>query len=252
MEMTGSGGCFFNLYEMDIRAVTNEIINSLKSLQDNKRKAMSERNYPSALEIIGVTVPNIKKVLKELIQTTKNWPVNDKKQLAIELTQTNYHECHHLAYYYLEKEKKILKALTKDEVLKLGACLDNWVLVDSYCTFILGVHWRIGNISDEYIHQLASSENVWDRRCALVSTVALNQPARGGKGDTLQTIAVCETAVGDKHPMVVKALSWALRVLIGHDRQAVESFLLTHNDNLHNQIKREVLNKLDTGLKNPK
>ncbi len=227
------------------------IIKTLQQLQDDKRKAMSENNYPSALEIIGVTSPNIKKVLEELRQITREWPVEDKKQLAVELTQTNFHECHHLAYYYIEKEKKTLKELSKNEVLKLGACLDNWVLVDSYCTFILGVHWRMGNISDEYIHQLAGSENVWERRCALVSTVALNQPARGGKGDAVRTIAVCEKAVADKHPMIVKALSWALRVLIGHDREAVEVFLHTYQDQLHNQIKREVRNKLDTGLKNP-
>jgi 3-methyladenine DNA glycosylase AlkD len=51
--------------------------------------------------------------------------------------------------------------------------------------------------------------------------------------------------------MVVKALSWALRQLVVHDRDAVWSFLKEHDDVLAARVKREVRNKLTTGLKNP-
>jgi len=52
--------------------------------------------------------------------------------------------------------------------------------------------------------------------------------------------------------MVVKALSWALRSLIRWNRRAVQEFLAEHDDVLAARVKREVRNKLETGLKNPK
>jgi 3-methyladenine DNA glycosylase AlkD len=234
-----------------IQTTINDAIDSLKTFKEEKRKSMAESNHPTQLEIIGVTNPNTKKVLNELRYIVKDWSIEDKKQLAIDLVQTNYFECHLLAYYYLEKDKKLLESLTFEEVQKLAVSLDNWVLIDTYSTFILGYLWRFGTIKDDYIHELLKSENVWLRRTAVVSTVALNQTARGGSGDTLRTIAVCEKVAHEKHHMIVKALSWALRVLIKTDRQAVIGFLMDHDDKLHNQVKREVNNKLDTGLKNP-
>jgi 3-methyladenine DNA glycosylase AlkD len=52
--------------------------------------------------------------------------------------------------------------------------------------------------------------------------------------------------------MVVKALSWALRVLARRDAPAVKAFLAQHKGALHARVVREVRNKLRTGLKNPK
>ncbi|MBN1559323.1 DNA alkylation repair protein [candidate division KSB1 bacterium] len=51
--------------------------------------------------------------------------------------------------------------------------------------------------------------------------------------------------------MVIKALSWALRELIPHDREAVQSFLSENAHVLASRVKREVKNKLTTGVKNP-
>ena len=58
--------------------------------------------------------------------------------------------------------------------------------------------------------------------------------------------------VDDHKDMIVKALSWALRELVVHDPQAVEGFLEEHEEVLAARVKREVRNKLMTGLKNPK
>jgi 3-methyladenine DNA glycosylase AlkD len=51
--------------------------------------------------------------------------------------------------------------------------------------------------------------------------------------------------------MVAKAMSWALRELVVHDRKGVEAFLAAHDDLLAARVKREVRNKLTTGLKHP-
>ena len=56
----------------------------------------------------------------------------------------------------------------------------------------------------------------------------------------------------DHDDMVVKGLSWALRELVPMDREAVVAFLEDYDGVLAARVKREVRNKLETGLKNPK
>ena len=56
----------------------------------------------------------------------------------------------------------------------------------------------------------------------------------------------------DHEDMVQKALSWALRELVWHDRGAVQHFLDAHDEHLAARVKREVRNKLTSGLKNPR
>jgi 3-methyladenine DNA glycosylase AlkD len=56
--------------------------------------------------------------------------------------------------------------------------------------------------------------------------------------------------VDDHDDIVAKAISWALRELIVHDPAAVRDFLERYADQLAARVKREVKNKLETGLKN--
>lgn len=89
------------------------------------------------------------------------------------------------------------------------------------------------------------------QKSELVSTTGLNVRTRGGRGDAPRTLAVCKMLVDDPDDMVVKAMSWALRELISHDPTAVQNFLIENENRLAARIKREVQNKLETGLKNP-
>jgi 3-methyladenine DNA glycosylase AlkD len=58
--------------------------------------------------------------------------------------------------------------------------------------------------------------------------------------------------VDDHDDMPVKAMSWALRALVPHDPDAVREFLDAYDDLLAARVKREVRNKLTTGLKTPR
>jgi 3-methyladenine DNA glycosylase AlkD len=98
----------------------------------------------------------------------------------------------------------------------------------------------------------AKSPNRWWRRAALVSTVPLNNNARGGQGDVNRTLKICRMLISDRDDMVIKALSWALRELSKRDPLPVSSFLEQYDEQLAPRVKREVTNKLKTGLKNPR
>jgi 3-methyladenine DNA glycosylase AlkD len=58
--------------------------------------------------------------------------------------------------------------------------------------------------------------------------------------------------LGDPDDMVVKAMSWSLRELAKQDPKVVETFLLKEEDRLSSRVKREVLNKINTGVKSPR
>jgi 3-methyladenine DNA glycosylase AlkD len=157
-----------------------------------------------------------------------------------------------VAYELLLYHRPALRSLGAAELEHLGRGIDSWDKVDTFATYLSGPAWREKQVSDELIHQWACSDDRWWRRAALVSTVPLNLKARGGKGDTARTLAVCRLLVNDHDDMIVKAMSWALRALIVHDAEAVRAFLAEHDKSLAARVKREVQNKLKTGLKNPR
>jgi len=92
----------------------------------------------------------------------------------------------------------------------------------------------------------------WLGALALVSTVPLNSRTHGGRGDPTRTLRVGRMLMDDREPMVVKALSWALRELAKREPAAVRSFLGEYSGRLPALVLREVRNKLETGLKNPR
>jgi 3-methyladenine DNA glycosylase AlkD len=129
--------------------------------------------------------------------------------------------------------------------------LSGWGSIDLYGVTVVGQAWRGGLVSDARILAWARSPDRWRRRLALVATVPLNARARGGTGDPRRTLRVCRMLLGDTDPMVVKAMSWALRELVKQDPKAVQGFLVNEANRLPSLVKREVLNTIKTGVKSP-
>jgi 3-methyladenine DNA glycosylase AlkD len=142
--------------------------------------------------------------------------------------------------------------LNEARLRQLGRGLANWGEVDAFACYLSGPAWREGQVRDSVVHRWAVSTYRWWRRVAVVSTVALNNTARGGSGDTVRTLAVCELVKGDSDDMVRKALSWALRELARKDPDTVRAFVRSNEGGLAARVVREVRNKLETGLKNPR
>jgi 3-methyladenine DNA glycosylase AlkD len=164
-------------------------------------------------------------------------------------------EPHHqrwLAYELIRYHPAAFQATGEAALTELGQGMASWDTVDAFARTLSGPAWLKGRISDQVIHAWAKSDDLWWRRAALVSTVALNMRSHGGQGDTDRTLTVCRMLVADHEDMIVKAMSWALRELLVHDPEAVTAFMRDHEADLAARVKREVNNKLKTGLKNPK
>lgn len=235
---------------MDTGTVVQEILEALEDLGDPKRKELSKTYFPTSMKVIGVTSPEMKAVIGALKSRFRSWSEQEWIGLCKDLVSTEIFECQAMAFEIIGRNKKILGVLTRGDLTGLGRNLDNWASVDGYSVGIYGVLWGRGVVTDLDIQRLLGSDNHWERRVAVVSTVALNLKSRGGTGDTLRTIAVCEKVVGDHHDMIQKALSWALRELSKRDRESVVSFMERHGPRLARRVVREVSHKLDFGTKN--
>ena len=227
----------------------NDIVETLRTLGSAERVAKSRTMYPTSMEVIGVSNPDLKTVVKELHLLMKEQDREEFISLAEELVNSKIIECQMLAWLLLEKAN-LISSISRRELKRLEGILDNWVSVDTYGVIVYGVLWRLGTVSDDEIFSLQDSNDFWYRRLALVATVSLNLRSRGGSGDTTRTLAVCERAVGDKNDMIVKALSWALRSLIAWDREAVSRFLNKYEQLLAGRVVKEVSHKLEYGTKN--
>ncbi|HET6332376.1 MAG TPA: DNA alkylation repair protein [Polyangiales bacterium] len=154
---------------------------------------------------------------------------------------------HELVHFHTEAASQLSAAWLN----RLGKGNSEWHHVDPFATYLLGPAWRVGRVTDAEIARWARSQDHWRRRSALVATVALNNTARGGRGDTTRTLAVCDLLRSDREDMVVKAMSWALRELSRKDPKAVKQYIARYESELAPRVLREVRNKLGTGLKNP-
>lgn len=237
---------------VQLSELVKQIIAELHNRVNHERKEMAKTYYPTAMQVIGVTNPDIRDLYKTIKPILKTLSPRERIDLVHSLLDTNIFECMQFGFDSIIKEKKIMTELTADDVRRFDRNQDNWVSVDYFSACFLGVAWREGLITDQEIQHKIDSENFWHRRQALVATLGWNQKARGGTGNTEKTLWVCQQLIDDHHDMINKALSWALRELSKTDKPAVEKFMVTYHSRLHGRVRREVGNKLLTGLKNPK
>jgi 3-methyladenine DNA glycosylase AlkD len=190
-----------------------------------------------------VSVESIRRERREWSARLRDAPAAEVLALADSLVE----ERRWFAYELVDHHRGAREALDLERVERLGRGLADWAAVDAFGRYISGPAWRRGLIADDAVAAWAASPDRWWRRAALVSTVPLNLRAAGGSGDTPRTLAVCAQLAADRDDMVVKALSWALRELVFWDPDAVRAFLAGHD--LAPRVRREVVNKLETGRK---
>jgi 3-methyladenine DNA glycosylase AlkD len=220
---------------------TNELARAeaLAAEMDAELRALPVRNAPSERAVRRRYSRRLREAPAELVMAVARRLIDDYGHRGD-------------AYELIGDHRAAFASLGVDELEALGEGINSWWTVDGFARTLAGPAWLAGQIGDEVIDGWAGSADRWWRRAALVSTVALNVRSHGGTGDTPRTLAVCRQLADDHDDMVVKALSWALRELVVHDPDGVRGFLAEHEDALAARVKREVTNKLTTGLKNPR
>jgi 3-methyladenine DNA glycosylase AlkD len=100
--------------------------------------------------------------------------------------------------------------------------INNWDLVDLSCREVVGGQLlALGDWSP--LKKLTRSDNLWERRIAIVSTWTMIRA-----GDLQPTFTISELLLGDPEDLIHKAVGWMLREAGKRDRPALEAFLEQH------------------------
>jgi len=205
----------------------------------------------AAMQALPVqNTPAMREVRRAYSKKIKPWEADQVLQLAEALLLLP--GMRWIGYELVRFHAGAFCSLEAKQLERLGQGIDSWESVDTFARVLSGPAWLRGQVPDDVIHAWARSPDLWWRRAALVSTVALNAKVDRGPGDVPRTLRVCRMLVDDSEDMVVKAMSWALRELVPHNPVALRTFLREHDGALTARIKREVENKLRTGLKTPR
>ena len=223
----------------------NGVEAALRARGNPERAAFTAHYFPTSMEILGVSTPEMRAVLAPC----RKLPPAEMIALCRTLIAGGTHEGRQAAYDLLDRSARARALLGADEIETLGRGMDNWASVDAYACGLAGRAWNAGQLDEARVLRWARSPDRWWRRAALVSTVPLNMKSRGGRGDPGRTLPACEALAGDPDDMVAKALSWALRALLPH--AAGEVLALVARPEVAARVRREVLNKHRTGLKLP-
>jgi 3-methyladenine DNA glycosylase AlkD len=196
--------------------------------------------------------PSMRAVRKRWSTALRGAPADEVLATAAALEARSDQTSKWLAYELIRFHPGAFAAVTEAEIEGFAARAQSWYAVDALGTILTGALWAQERLADARIEAWSRSTDWWLRRSALVATVGLNARASGGPGDAARTLAICRHLAADRDDMVVKALSWALRVLSQRDRPAAEAFLAEMDGVLAPRVKREVRHKLSTGLKTPR
>jgi 3-methyladenine DNA glycosylase AlkD len=105
--------------------------------------------------------------------------------------------------------------------LRHTRCANNWDLVDASAPYIVGEHLKTRPRG--LLDQLAASKSLWERRIAIISTLALIRARELG-----DTLGIAETLLSDPHDLIHKATGWMLRETGKASGDSLRNFLEQH------------------------
>lgn len=170
--------------------------------------------YAEGDMFIGVTVPHIRLVAKKYSDLSLN---------KIEkLLDSRIHEERLLSLLILvdqyEKGDSHQKKIIHKFYLSHTQHINNWDLVDLSCYKIVGSYLLDKDRS--VLYQLAESDNLWERRIAIISTFQFIR-----HNEFEDTFKIAKVLLRDKHDLIHKAVGWMLREVGKRDLTAEKEFL---------------------------
>lgn len=202
-----------------------DVRKELKSMADPDKAAILQRffktgpgYYGEGDIFIGVMVPQSRQIAKKFSQL----PLREIRTLLY----SHVHEERLVALLILAwRYSSSLNSMEKEEIAKFYLehikQVNNWDLVDLSAPNILGAH--LVDRDDRrrrLLYRLAGSENVWERRIAILATLHFIR-----NDDFSETLKIAGMMLHDMHDLIHKAVGWMLREVGKRDAAAEEAFL---------------------------
>lgn len=226
-----------------------QILEALQFLSNPEKKDFlpyffktGKGEYAEGDKFIGVVVPDSRKIVKEFWQKAE---ISDVQ----EILKSEFHEMRLVALLILvnkfekSKEEKEQKKLV-DFYLKNTKYINNWDLVDLSCYKLLG-RYCFENQKDNVLRKLSNSENMWEKRIAIVAT--MHHIKKGKTFDLTQELVL--NNLNHPHDLMHKANGWLLREIGNKDEEILLDFLRKHYQNMPRTTLRYAIEKLDEDLR---
>ncbi len=173
--------------------------------------------YAAGDIILGITVPDCRRIARDYyglglnqIQSLLTSKIHEIRFIALVILVHNFDKAN-------ETERENIVNL----YLQNTAHVNNWDLVDQSCYKILG-EWLVDK-NRSILKKLAKSPSLWERRIAIVSTLAFIR-----KGQIDDTLYLVKLLLADKHDLIHKATGWMLREAYKKNYKRIEEFIETN------------------------
>ena len=209
---------------------SSDVISALKEISDeSKVKILSnffktgEGQYGSGDIFWGIKVPDNRKVAKQFTSL----PINEVS-IIIENPVHEVRLCGFLILVDKYQSNKKNREAQKEIVsyfLSKAKYANNWDLVDLSAPKILG-DWlsktesEDSDINTDILYHFAQSENLWERRIAIVTTWTMIR-----NGNIEDTYRLADILMTDTHDLIRKAVGWMIRETGKQNRDKMKTYL---------------------------
>jgi 3-methyladenine DNA glycosylase AlkD len=195
-----------------------------------------EGQYGEGDMFIGVRMGRVFALAKEFI----DMPPDEIEKLL----ESEIHEVKAGALSIMDKQGRRNKAPQSrrkelfDLYLRRMERINNWDLVDLGAPYVVGRY--LFDKPRDVLYELARSENVWERRTAIVSTSYFIR-----QGEVTATFKVAEMLLDDEHDLIHKAVGGWLREAGKRDRRRMLRFLDEYAATMPRTMLRYTIEHLD-------
>ena len=217
----------------------DEIKKRLRKLGNKERAKVSRRyfktgpgEYGEGDIFLGIPVPELRKLAK----TYRHLTLKDTTKLL----QSPIHEERLLALLILIHIFSAGDESMKKEIFNLylnnTRYINNWDLVDASAQHVVGAY--LVYKSKKVLYRLAKSEDLWERRIAIMSTFHFIR-----QEEFSQTLKIAEILITDREDLIHKAVGWMLREVGKRNLQVEEQFLKYHYKKMPRTMLRYAIEK---------
>jgi 3-methyladenine DNA glycosylase AlkD len=188
---------------------------------------------------LGIQVPSSRKIVRKY----SGIPLED----VLRLLSSKIHEERLIALLIMvEKSRRADEAgkeILYKKYLENTQYINNWDLVDLSADKIVGCY--LFDKPKDILYSLALSEDLWERRIAVLSTFDFIK-----KGVSAETLKIAKILLNDKHDLIHKAVGWMLREAGKRCSQEVlEQFLMTNYKQMPRTMLRYAIERLPETLR---
>ncbi len=219
----------------------NQIIKELESFADSEQAKVYQRffktgkgEYGEEDIFLGIKVPVQREIAKKYYELSL-----PKIQ---ELLKSKIHEHRMTGIIILNQKYKKSKQEDKENIFNFYLNnikkINNWDLVDLSAPIIIGDF--LLDKDKKILYELTRSENLWEKRIAIISTYAFIR-----KQEFEDALTISELLLNDSHDLIHKAVGWMLREIGKRDLEVEENFLKQHYKNMPRTMLRYAIERFD-------